>query len=183
MGPAAYPGAPLPGYRWQPVFIRKLVYCPIGQIVGGLTIAAGLCGAIYTLTNFRADRNNLWEMLRSLFDVGFGVAFIVYSQGSLERFMGVLGFWAIMYGFLESVQAMYNFMLSGVGHTTSYFPVFFHFAAVLIAGALAYLLVLTPSFVHSLSTLVGLFPILLGGIIIVLAFQQKKEAQLANRAM
>ncbi|GAB3694801.1 hypothetical protein GCM10027592_16170 [Spirosoma flavus] len=142
------------------------------QLIGGFTIVAGVLGGIYAFRNLQTDRNSLWELLRSLFDIGFGIAFITYSRGSVDLFLGTLGFWAVLYAFLEAIQAMYIFMLSTNKQPTAYSGNFLHFLSVLIAGALAYLLVMVPGFLENVSILLGLFPVVLGAIIILRAIRQ-----------
>lgn len=185
-----------PTKHWWLLITRGLVYILIGvslflfagtftslsaQLIGGLVIAAGICGSVYAFNNLRADRNYIWELLRSGFDVGFGVAFLIYSKGDLDSFLGILSFWALMYAFLQAVQTMYLFMQSGVSPANNFLGKVFHFLSVAISGALSYILLMIPAGVKDSLAFVGLFPMALGVIIILLAVQQKRQAVLVNK--
>jgi uncharacterized membrane protein HdeD (DUF308 family) len=179
--------------RWWLLSTRGIIYVLIGvvmfifstrysaqsaSIIGILAILAGGCGLIYALTNDRSDRNNIWGVLHGITDIVFGIAMFAYSDGTIKGFVDVLGFWAIMYAFLQSVQAMYLFMASsGSGSMSSNYPFkFVHFANVFVAGLLAFNLLLRPQgFVDSLG-IVGIFPIILGGLIIFLSAQFKARS-------
>ncbi len=185
-----------PTKHWWLLITRGLLYILIGvslflfagtftslsaQLIGGLVIAAGICGSVYAFNNLRADRNYIWELLRSGFDIGFGIAFLVYSKGDIDGFLGILGFWAMMYAFLQAVQTMYLFLQAGVASTFNLSGKVLHFLNVALAGGLSYMLTLTPTGIDNSLTIVGLFPIALGIIIILLAIQQKRQAVLVSK--
>ncbi len=151
-----------------------------GQIVGALALTAGACGLAYSFLNQQADRNRLWGVLHGLSDVVFGVAIFIYADGTIRAFVDILGFWALMYAFLQSVQAMYAF-ISGRGAMKADFTnrKVIHFLNVAVAGLMAFNLIFRP--VGRLESLgfVGIFPIVLGILIIVLALQMRpQETQL-----
>ncbi len=146
-----------------------------GYIIGGLALVAGLCQLFFAFTNQQADKNNLWGILHGISDVGFGIAIVVFSGGTIKGFVDVLGFWAMMYAFLQAVQAMYTFMASrgaGVVSSTS----LIHFANVLVSGGLTFTLLLRPAGFEDSLGFVGVFPIILGVLIILLTQRMRAQA-------
>lgn len=177
-----------PTKLWLLLIIRGLLYVAIGaislfliraltsqavQLLGSLVIAAGACGCIYAFFTLRADRNYFWELLRSFFDIGFGIALLVFSRDDVNRVIETLGFWAIMYAFIQAVQAIYTAMLLGVKQPRNIFGNVLHLLTVLLAGGLAYELMSSASQTISF-TLVGLLVVALGVIIILQAVQQRR---------
>lgn len=186
-----------PTKHWWLLITRGVIYALIGislflftgtftslsaQLIGALVVTAGICGLVYTFANLRADRNYIWELLRSISDAGFGIAMFVSSKGDVDSFLGVLSFWALMYAFIQAVQAMYSFLQSGVSSTISLSGKMLYFLGVVIAGGLSYVLLMRPGGFNDSLAIVGLFPIVLGVIIILLAMQQKRQAVLVRRS-
>lgn len=146
-----------------------------GHIIGVLAVLAGACQLAFAFINQRAEKNNIWNILMGLTDLAFGVGMFVYSTGTVKGFVDVLGFWATMLAFLQAVQAMYSFLVSrgaGVVSSTS----LTHFANVLVAGGLAFVLLLRPAGFDDSLTFVGAFPIVLGILVIVLVQQMRSQA-------
>ena len=185
-----------PTKNWALLIVRGVLYVLIGitlflfigqltsgfaQSIGGLIIAAGVCGFLYSFANLRADRNYIWELLRSISDVGFGIALIVLSKSDVDEFLSILSFWAMMYAFIQAVQAMYSFLQSGVSSSISLSGKALYTAGVVIAGGLSYVLLMRPGSDGGSISIVGLFPIALGVIIIVLAMQQRRQADVSRR--
>lgn len=143
-----------------------------GIIIGVLALLAGGCQLLFSFANQRDLKNNIWGILHGITDVSFGVAMFVYSEGTIAGLVDVLGMWAVMYAFLQSVQAMYAFMAArGPGYVSGTSLV--HFLNVLTAGGLAFMLVLQPEgFLDSLRY-IGVFPIILGALIIILVRQMQ----------
>ncbi len=145
-----------------------------GHIIGVLALTAGACGLAYSSLNQQADHNRLWGVLHGLSDVVFGVAIFIYADTTLRGFVDILGFWALMYAFLQSVQAMYAFF-SGRGAMKADFTnrKVVHFASVAVAGLMAFDLIFRP--VGRLESLgfVGVFPIALGALITIMALQMR----------
>ena len=176
--------------RWWLLIARGVLYILIGavmfifagsysaqsgHIIGALAFVAGACQLVFAFTNQQADKNNIWGILHGISDVGFGVAIFIFSEGTIKSFVDVLGFWAMMYAFLQSVQAMYSFMASrgaGVVSNTS----FVHFANVLVAGGLTFTLLLRPAGFDDSMGFIGIFPILLGVLIVILTRQMRAQA-------
>lgn len=145
-----------------------------GQIIGAMAGIAGVCQLIFSFTNQQAEKNNIWGILHGISDVGFGVAIFVFSEGTIKGFVDVLGFWAMMYAFLQAVQAMYSFMASrGAGGMSG--TSFVHFANVLVAGGLTFTLLLRPAGFDDSMGFIGIFPIILGVLIIVLTRQMRAQ--------
>ncbi len=186
-----------PTKHWWLLLSRGVLYVLIGislflfigeltsgyaQLIGGLVVVAGICGLIYALANLRADRNYIWELLRSLSDAGFGIAIIVSAKSDVDGFLGTVSFWAMMYAFIQAVQAMYSFLQSGVSSTISLSGKVLYFLGVVIAGGLSYILLMRPGGTDGSLSIVGSFPIALGVIIILLAVQQKRQAVLVGKS-
>lgn len=179
---------------WWLLTARGIVYVVIGvtmfvfastysaqsaSILGILAIVAGICGLIYAFTNARAEPNYIWHILHGITDIAFGIAMFIYSDGTIKGFVDVLGFWAVMYAFLQSVQAMYLFMASaGNARMSTHYPFkLLHFGQVFVAGLLAFTLLLRPQgFTESLG-IVGIYPIILGLLVAVLSFGYRVRAE------
>ena len=147
-----------------------------GQLIGVFALVAGICQLLFSFTNRGGESNNIWGVLHGLTDVAFGVAMFVYSKGTIKGFADVLGFWAMMYAFLQAVQAMYAFMAARGGTGVHLASVAIHLANVFTAGALTFMVLLRPAgFADSLG-LAGLFPLILGVLIIVLTQQMRTQA-------
>jgi uncharacterized membrane protein HdeD (DUF308 family) len=186
-----------PTKHWWMLVTRGILYISIGiclflfagtftslsaQLIAGLLLAAGVLGLVYTFGNVRTDRNYIWELLRSLSDVAFGIALFVSSKQDVDDFLSTLSFWAMMYAFIQVVQAMYSFMQSGVGSSISLSGKLIYFLGVVISGSLSYVLLMRPNGLDGSLGVIGLFPIALGVIITVLAVQQKRQAATANNS-
>ncbi|WP_229365840.1 HdeD family acid-resistance protein [Fibrisoma montanum] len=184
-----------PTQRWWLMMARGVLYILIGAvmfvfanaytaqsgaILGTLAALAGACQLAFSFTNQRKDKNHIWGVLHGLADVAFGVAIFLFSDGTVKGFVDVLGFWAMMYAFLQAVQAMYTFMAArGAGVVSGTSVV--HFANILVAGGLAFSLLLRPAGFDNSLGYVGIFPILLGVLIIVLTQQMRAQAERSYR--
>ncbi len=146
-----------------------------GHIIGALAILTGVCQLIFSFSNQRNEKNNIWGILHGITDVAFGVAIFIFSAGTVKGFVDVLGFWAMMYAFLQAVQAMYTFLAARGAGTVSGTS-FVHFANVLVAGGFAFTLLLRPAGFDESLGFIGIFPIVLGILIIVLTQQMRAQA-------
>ncbi|MBD2757096.1 DUF308 domain-containing protein [Spirosoma validum] len=148
-----------------------------GQIIGAMALLAGILQLVFSFSN-RLEKNNVWGILHGIADIGFGIAIILLSNGTLEGFVDVLGFWAMMYAFLQAVQAMYAFMaargVTGAGGISS--NSFIHLANVLVAGGLTFTLMLHPAGFDNSMGYIGIFPIALGILIVLLTGQMRTQA-------
>lgn len=146
-----------------------------GYVIGGLAVVAGICQLIFSFSNQREEKNNLWGILHGIADVGFGIAVFVMSRGTVKGFVDVLGLWAMMYAFLQAVQAMYTFLAArgaGVVSSTS----LIHFINILVAGGLTFTLLMRPAGFDQSLGFVGAFPIALGILIILLTQRMRAQA-------
>ena len=162
------------------MFVFANTYSSISSIViGVLALLAGGGQLVFSFANQRSLKNNVWGMLHGITDLAFGVAMLVYSEGTVGGLVDVLGMWAVMYAFLQSVQAMYAFMaVRGPGWVSGTSIV--HFLNVLTAGGLAFMLLQYPAGFYDSLQYIGIFPIVLGALIIVLVRQmQIRAAQMA----
>ena len=176
--------------RWWLLLVRGILYILIGvtmfifassysvqsgHIIGTMAVIAGLCQLVFSFSNQQGDKNSMWGILHGITDVGFGIAIFILAVGTVKNFVDVLGFWAMMYAFLQAVQAMYAFMAAkgaGVVGNTS----IIHFANVLVAGALTFNLLLRPAGFDDSMGFIGIFPILLGILTIFLTRQMRAQA-------
>ncbi|WP_019989204.1 DUF308 domain-containing protein [Rudanella lutea] len=178
--------------RWWLLSARGVIYVLIGvfmfvfsasysaqsaSIIGVLAAVAGILGFIFAFTNERADRNNIWGIMHGVADIAFGIAMFVYSNGTIKGFVDVLGFWAMIYAFLQSVQAMYVFMSARGATVTNYPAKYIHFANVLVSGGLAFTILMRPRGFEDSLGMVGIFPIILGALIVALSWQLKAQAE------
>ncbi|SFF24656.1 Short repeat of unknown function [Spirosoma endophyticum] len=178
--------------RWWLMIARGILYILIGatmfvfattysaqagQLIGAMAILAGILQLLFAYSN-RLDKNNIWGVLHGITDIGFGIAIVLFSKGTIGGFVDMLGFWAMMYAFLQAVQAMYGFMgargvrgAAGISGSS-----FVHFASVLAAGGLTFTLLLLPAGFTDSMGFIGVFPIILGILIIVLTTQMRTQA-------
>jgi len=146
-----------------------------GIIIGVFALLAGGCQLIFSFANLRDLKNNVWGVLHGVTDLAFGGAMFVYSQGTIGGLVDVLGMWAVMYAFLQSVQAMYAFMAArGPGWVSGTSVV--HFLNVLTAGGLAFMLLQYPEGFYESLQYAGIFPIILGVLIIILVREMQIRA-------
>lgn len=151
-----------------------------GYAMGILAAGAGVCQLLFSWGNRQTDRNFIWGLLHGISDLGFGVAIFVYVQGTVKGFVDVLGFWAVMYAFLQSVQAMYVFLGARTGTVPNYATAIIHFLNVLVSGGLAFDLLLRPEGFETSLGISGLFPIALGILILVLTQRLRKQAEISQ---
>lgn len=80
-------------------------------LYGLLLALSGACSVGFGMANQRAERNSRWFVVSGVIDMVFsGVIFLYVGSSFIStRFWDVLAFWAIQYGILQGVQAMYPF--------------------------------------------------------------------------
>jgi uncharacterized membrane protein HdeD (DUF308 family) len=137
-----------------------------GRALGVLTLLAGVVGLSYALFNRRQDPNNFWGICQGLSDIIFGVVFMSLANNGIKNFLDMLGFWAVVYAFLQAVQAMYIALMAG-GSSLSTKAI--HFISVALAGYMAFNVMLRPIGLLDSLGMTGFFPIALGVLVIVLA--------------
>ncbi|RYF73397.1 MAG: hypothetical protein EOO39_10480 [Cytophagaceae bacterium] len=151
-----------------------------GRLIGTVVLLAGLMGLGYGLTNRKADSNSMWSLLHGLNDLAFGIVFIVTANSGLKNFVDMLGFWAVLYAFLQAVQAMYIALMQG---GSSFAVKLVHFISLAASGYLAFNIMLRPIGLIDSLGIMGFFPIVLGILLIVLQrlTQRAKEEGSAAR--
>ena len=157
------------------LFLYANTFTPMaGRVIGFFVLLAGGVGLGYWVFNRQADQNNLWSLLHGLNDVVFGFVFLFTAGSGLKNFVDMLGFWAVMYAFLQAVQAMYLALMQGGSSLT---VKVIHFLSVVTAGYLAFDILLRPNGLFDSMGITGFFPIVLGILLIVLQrlTQQAKE--------
>lgn len=148
------------------MFVYANTFTPgTGRVLGIITLLAGSAGLSYGLMNRQQDPNTIWSILHGVSDIAFGVTFMIVAGSGIKNFLDMLGFWAVMYAFLQSVQAMYIALMAG---GSSLVTKAIHFASVVLAGGLAFTILLRPTGLISSLGLMGFFPIGLGILVIVL---------------
>ena len=76
-----------------------------------LLALSGACSIGFGWANQRIEPISRWFVASGVIDLFFSayILFAVGSSGMTTRFLDVLAFWAIQYGILQGVQAMYPF--------------------------------------------------------------------------
>ena len=147
------------------LFIFATGFSPsTGRLVGALLLLAGVVGISYSMLNRRADSNNWWGLLQGANDSVFGVVLLFVANGGVHNFIDMLGFWAVIFAFLQAVQAMYLALMQG-GASLPLKAV--HFLTVGVLGYMAFNMLLRPIGPVDSLGITGFFPIALGILIIV----------------
>ena len=137
-----------------------------GRVLGVFLLLAGLVGAAYSRFNSRIDPNNFWVTVHALNDLVFGVVFIVMASKGIKGFIDMIGFWAVVYAFVQAVRAMYVALMEG---GSSLAMKLIHFLSVAVAGYLAFNTMLRPIGLIDSLGITGFFPIALGILVILTA--------------
>lgn len=149
------------------MFVYANTFTPgTGRILGVVTLLAGLAGSAYARINSRVDSNNFWTILHGLNDLIFGVVFLITAGNGLKNFVDMLGFWALIYAFLQAVRAMYAALMEG---GSSLFNKLVHFISVAVAGYLAFDILMRPVGLIDSLGIMGFFPMILGILVILQA--------------
>jgi uncharacterized membrane protein HdeD (DUF308 family) len=156
------------------LFAYSLTFTPTtARLLGAFVLLASISGLAYARINSRADPNNLWVILHGLNDLVFGVVFLLKANNGLLAFVDMLGFWAVIYAFLQAVRAMYAALMEG---GSSLWVKLIHFASLALAGYLAFDIVMRPIGIINSVGITGFFPISLGILVILLARLSEQEA-------
>ncbi|MEZ0608087.1 DUF308 domain-containing protein [Fibrella sp. WM1] len=147
------------------MFVYANTFTPgTGRILGVVTLVAGLAGSAYARANSRVDGNNFWVVLHGLNDLIFGVVFLITASSGLKNFVDMLGFWALIYAFLQAVRAMYAALMEGGSSLPNKL---LHFLSVVVAGYLAFNILMRPIGLIDSLGIMGFFPIGLGILLII----------------
>ncbi|GAB3641991.1 DUF308 domain-containing protein [Spirosoma arcticum] len=141
---------------------------------GSLLGLAGLATALFGIRRHQyGERDNYWFILSSIRDMLFGIALLIIVGDSLRTMVNLLGLWAIIYAFLQAIEANFYFLGTRSIEAKVYWVELIHFFCVLVAGGFAYTLVMRPEGLVASMGFVGLFLIGLGILQCVLTWRLK----------
>lgn len=143
----------------------------IGYISGGLLVVSGLLVLWLGFTRQRSDKNFIWTIFYGLTDVCFAVLIISAASGTVRNVLDAWGFWAIVYAFLQTVQAMYTSMVERRGPGANVGGQSIHFILVLVSVGFAFVLSHPFTFPDGMQWMIGLFLVIFGGLVIALGRQ------------
>ena len=143
-------------------------------LLGSLLVLAGLATATFGIRRYQyGERDNYWFILSSVRDSLFGVVLLIIMGASLRTMINVLGLWAIIYAFLQAIEANFYFLGTRSNEDKDYWVEVIHFFCVLIAGGFAYTLIMRPEGLTASLGFVGLFLVGLGILQGVLTWRLK----------
>ena len=146
-------------------------------LLGALLLGAGLSTALLGIRRRQAGQaDNYWFILSSLRDSLFGLFLLVEIGSPLKMMVNILGLWAIIYAFLQSIEAMFYFLGTRSNEDKDYWVEVIHFICVFIAGGFAFILVMRPEGLQTSLGFVGLFLIALGMVQALLTQRLRHEA-------
>lgn len=176
-------------YPWWLTHLHNACYAGMGIILlihpaqgsirheiglGSLLLIAGLCTGLFGLRRRQlGERDNYWFILSSLRDIAFGIALLVMVGNSLQTMINVLGLWAIVYAFLQAIEANFYFLGTRSNEDKDYGVEVIHFICVFIAGGFAFLSIMRPEGFPDSLRYVGLFLVGLGLAQAVLSWRLK----------
>ncbi|AUD05871.1 DUF308 domain-containing protein [Spirosoma pollinicola] len=114
-------------------------------LLGGLLVLAGLSTAWFGYRRRQGgQRDNSWYLLSSIRDSLFGLTLLVEMDSSLKTTVNILGLWAIIYAFLQAIEAMFYFLGTRANDDKDYWVEVIHAVCVLLAGGFAFVLIMRP---------------------------------------
>lgn len=163
---------------WWLMHVHNLCYVLIGVVLliypaqvsslhtgllGGLLLGAGISTATLGVRRRRLKLpDNSWFTLSGVRDIIFGGLLLTALDQPLHTMVNLLGAWALVYAFLQSIEAMFYFLGTRSRATGGYWVEAIHFVSVLLAGGFAFMLVMRPDGLRTSLDFVGLFLIGLG---------------------
>jgi hypothetical protein len=139
---------------------------PMGHMLGGLLLFAGVCASWFGIVNQRIERNGLWLIISGLIDIGFGIAALWLADRAVDTMIDLVGLWALLFAFLQAVQAIYFNV--GLQYGSDATVKILHGLLVAASGGLAFAVLMRPEPPVDPVLLTGLLPILMGGLLIAL---------------
>ena len=140
--------------------------------LGGLLFLAGLSTAWFGYRRRQGgQRDNSWFILSSIRDSLFGLALLIEIGSPLKTMVNILGLWAIMYAFLQAIEAIFYFLGTRANDDKDYWVEVIHFFCVLIMGGFAFTLLMRPEGLQTSLGFVGLFLVGLGAIQVLLTWR------------
>jgi uncharacterized membrane protein HdeD (DUF308 family) len=141
--------------------------------MGALMLVSGICAFWFGVVNQRTEKTGLWLMMGGFMDIVLGVVMCMYATGSMANSIALLGLWALLFAFLQAVQAIYAFISVGAG--PDYPGKIIHVLLVLASGGLAFTLLMRPGNAQSLGTISGLWLFVMSALLVILAAELKKR--------
>ena len=132
-------------------------------LLGTLLLLAGACTlALGTRRRRLRQADNDWFILSSLRDGIFGLLLLFYLNSPVQMMVNLLGLWAIIYAFLQAIEANFYFLGTRSNDDKDYRVEVIHFICVFIAGGVAFLLIMRPDALDTSLGFVGFLLIALG---------------------
>lgn len=151
---------------------RSSLFWLFGLLLG----LSGLCSIGFGRANQRIEENSRWFVASGLSDLVFS-AFIflhVGSSGMADRFWDVMAFWAILFGFMQGVQAMYPFQATPSNSFLAVPIIRLHLLSVLVAISLFGVLQLQPVDKGWALACSAFLMMVLGGLLLLIAPRLRK---------
>ena len=146
-------------------------------LLGGLLAGAGVCTLLLGWQRRQAGQfDSYWFILSSLRDIIFGTLILLQMQQPRQALIDGLGFWALVYAFLQAIEANFYFLGTRSNGDKDYWVEVIHFICVFIAGGFAFLLLMRPGGAQASLPYVGLFLVALGLVQIVLTQRLRRDA-------
>ncbi|MBC7920915.1 MAG: hypothetical protein H7Z75_07455 [Ferruginibacter sp.] len=152
----------------------------IGYWIGALMMVSGGCALWFGVASLRSERIGSWLILAGLISTALGVAMLVYADGSVRSFTDLIGYWALLFTFLQTGQAMYSYL--GPGFGLDYLGKLIHVLLAILSGVLAFTLIMWPESPGNPLKLIGLLPVAMGGLLIALTLRLRNKDKLAMSA-
>ncbi|GAB4019324.1 hypothetical protein GCM10028808_56710 [Spirosoma migulaei] len=144
-------------------------------LLGSLLLLAGLSTSWLSMRRRQLNQpNDYWLLLSSGRNTLFGVMLLANLGKALPTVINLLGMWAILYAFLQALEAMFYFLGTRTKGGTDFEVQLIHVLCVLISGGFAFVLLMQPVGIAASLRFVGLFLIVLG--IIQSALTQRLKA-------
>lgn len=146
-------------------------------LLGGLLLLAGLSTAAMSIRLRKSGQADAtWLILSSFLNGLFGLTLLVEMGSSLNTMVNILGLWALVYAFLQAIEAIFYFLGTRASQDKDYWVEVIHFFCVLVAGGFAFILIIRPMSLLNSLEIAGFFLIGLGNIQVVLT--QRLRARL-----
>ena len=114
-------------------------------LLGGLLLLAGLSTAWFGYRRRQGGQgDNSWYLLSSSRDILFGLTLLVEMESSLKTMVNILGLWAVVYAFLQAIEAMFYFLGTRANADKDYWVEVIHAVCVLLTGGFAFVLIMRP---------------------------------------
>jgi uncharacterized membrane protein HdeD (DUF308 family) len=150
----------------------------MGYALGALLLIAGTCAGWFGWMNQRNKQNDLWLMGNGLIDIGFGIAALVLAHRPVEDMIDLVGFWALLFAFLQAVQVMYFYI--GLQYGPDPTVKIIHALLVGASAGLAFAVLMRPAPPVDPVLLTAVLPLLMGGLLIALGSRLHHDSLATN---